>query len=278
MVKDEDHFELVIEAEKTERNYWIDLWRYRELFYFLAWRDVLVRYKQTVIGVAWSVIRPLLSMFVFTVVFGKLAKMPSENAPYPILVYAALLPWTFFSASLSECSESMVRHANMVSKIYFPRLVLPASSVILGLMDFFISFGILGVLMLWYDFTPTWHILTLPLFLSLAFLASFGAGLWFSALNAKYRDVRYLVPFVTQFGMYISPVGFSSTIIPEKWKLVYSINPMVGVIDGFRWAILGGKVVLYMPGFILSVILSVIILIGGLLYFRKAERTFADII
>jgi lipopolysaccharide transport system permease protein len=270
--------ELVIEAGKTEGQYWKDIWRYRELFYFLSWRDILVRYKQTVIGIAWSLIRPVLTMIVFTVVFGKLAKLPSEGVPYPILVYTALLPWQFFSNSLSESSNSLITNSNLLSKIYFPRLILPTSSVIVGVVDFLISFVILIGLMIWFHFVPQWRILALPFFLALALVTSLGFGLWLAALNVKYRDFRYIVPFIVQFGLYISPVGFSSTIVPEKWRLLYSINPMVGVIDGFRWAILGQSIKLYWPGFILSVILTIIIFLSGLRYFRNTERVFADVI
>jgi lipopolysaccharide transport system permease protein len=270
--------ELIIEAGKTERHYWKDLWRYRELFYFLAWRDILVRYKQTAIGVVWSVLRPFLTMIVFTVVFGKLAKLPSEGVPYPILVYAAMLPWQFFANSLSESAMSLVGNANLISKVYFPRLVIPASAVIVSLVDFFISFSILILLMIWYAFMPSWRLLTLPLFIVLAFAASFGFGLWITSLNVKYRDFRYIIPFIVQFGLYVSPVGFSTTIIPDKWRLLYSLNPMVGVIDGFRWAILGGQSQLYVPGFVLSNLLVLVILVSGVWYFRKTERTFADII
>ena len=270
--------ELIIEAGRTERHYWKDLWRYRELFYFLSWRDILVRYKQTAIGVAWSVIRPLLTMIVFTVVFGKLAKLPSEGVPYPILVYAAMLPWQFFANALSESSGSLVGNANLISKVYFPRLVIPASAIIVSFVDFIISFGIMIVLMVWYSFLPSWRMITLPLFIILAFAASFGFGLWITSLNVKYRDFRYVIPFIVQFGLYISPVGFSSSIIPERWRLLYSVNPMVGVIDGFRWAMLGGESRLYWPGFLLSVALVIFVLVTGIRYFRKTERTFADII
>lgn len=270
--------ELVIEAGKTEGQYWKDIWRYRELFYFLSWRDILVRYKQTVIGFAWSLIRPLLTMIVFTIVFGKLAKLASEGVPYPILVYTALLPWQFFSNSLSESSNSLITNSNLLSKIYFPRLILPTSSVIVGIVDFLISFIILIGLMVWFQFVPQWRILALPLFLALALVTSLGFGLWLAALNVKYRDFRYIVPFIVQFGLYISPVGFSSAIVPEKWRLLYSINPMVGVIDGFRWAILGESIKLYWPGFILSFVLTCVIFLSGLRYFRNTERVFADVI
>lgn len=271
-------FDIIIEPGKGAKQYWRDLWRYRELFYFLSWRDILVRYKQTVIGVAWSVIRPLLTMLVFTVVFGKLAKMPSGGAPYPILVYAAMLPWQFFANSLSECSNSLIANSNMLTKIYFPRLIVPTSAVIVSLVDFLISFVILAGLMVWYRFLPDWRIVTLPFFLLLALLAALGFGLWLAALNVKYRDFRYVVPFIVQFGLYISPVGFSSSVVPDKWRLLYSLNPMVGVIDGFRWAILGKGMQLYIPGFLLSVALTLLVFIFGLRYFRKTERSFADVI
>jgi lipopolysaccharide transport system permease protein len=270
--------EIIIEPGKGIKQYWRDLWQYRELLYFLSWRDVLVRYKQTVIGIAWSVIRPLLTMIVFTIIFGKLAKLPSEGVPYPILVYAAMLPWQFFANSLSESSNSLIGNANLISKVYFPRLVVPISSVIVSLVDFFISISILAILMAWYKFIPGWHILIMPLFLLLALLVSLGFGLLFASLNVKYRDFRYIVPFVVQFGLYISPVGFSSSIVPEKWRIFYSLNPMVGVIDGFRWAVLGGGSKLYLPGLALSIALTTGIFLFGLFYFRKTERFFADVI
>jgi lipopolysaccharide transport system permease protein len=270
--------ELIIEAGRTEQQYWKDLWRYRELFYFLAWRDILVRYKQTVIGIAWALIRPFLTMLVFTVVFGQLAKLPSPGAPYPILVFSAMLPWQFFANSLSECSNSLIGNANLISKVYFPRLIVPTSAVVVSFVDFMISGMILLALMAWYNFIPSWRILTLPVFIGIAFAASMGAGLWLASLNVKYRDFRYIVPFIVQFGLYISPVGFSSSIVPEKWRLLYSLNPIVGVIDGFRWAILGGESKLYLPGFFLSLGLVFLIFFTGIWYFRKTERTFADVI
>jgi lipopolysaccharide transport system permease protein len=270
--------ELIIEVGRTEKQYWQDLWRYRELFYFLAWRDILVRYKQTAIGIVWALIRPFLTMVVFTVVFGQLAKLPSEGAPYPILVFSAMLPWQFFSNSLSECSNSLISNANLLSKVYFPRLVVPTSAVVVSFVDFMISGIILLALMAWYNFVPSWRILTLPFFIGVAFAASMGAGLWLASLNVQYRDFRFIVPFIVQFGLYISPVGFSSSIVPEKWRFIYSLNPMVGVIDGFRWAILGGNSQLYLPGFILSMVLVFLLLVSGIWYFRKMERTFADVI
>lgn len=277
-MKNSDQTEIIIEAGRSEVQYWRDLYRYRELFYFLSWRDILVRYKQTVIGVAWAVLRPFLTMVVFTIVFGKLAKLPSGGAPYPILVFSAILPWQLFANSLSEASSSLINNANLISKIYFPRLIIPVSSVITSFVDFLISGAILVLLMIWYQFSPGWRIFALPFFIFVAFAASMGCGLWLTALNVKYRDFRYIVPFIVQFGLFISPVGFSSSIVPGKWRLLYSVNPMVGVIDGFRWAVIGGETSIYWPGFLLSLSLVVILLVSGIRYFRKTEKTFADII
>lgn len=269
---------LIIEAGRTERHYWKDLWRYRELFYFLAWRDILVRYKQTAIGVLWSVLRPFLTMVVFTLVFSKLAKLPSDNVPYPILIFAALLPWQFFSNAFTEAGNSLISNTNMISKVYFPRLIIPTSAVIVSFVDFLISGAIMVGLMAWYGYLPDWRILTLPFFILLAFAFAMGAGLWIAALNVEYRDFRYIIPFVVQFGLYISPVGFSSAIVPDTWRLLYSLNPMVGVIDGFRWAILGGTTPMYWPGFLLSLTLVVMVFITGIFYFRRTEKSFADVI
>jgi lipopolysaccharide transport system permease protein len=271
-------FNLIIESGRSFRHYWRDLLVYRELLYFLAWRDILVRYKQTVIGVAWSVIRPFLTMIVFTVIFGKIAKLPSDGVPYPILVYAAMLPWQFFANALQESSNSLINNAHLLTKVYFPRLVLPLSAVVVSLVDFLISMVILFALMLWYQFWPDWKIITLPLFLLFALFAALGAGLWLSALNVKYRDFRHIIPFIIQFGLYISPVGFSSNIIPERWRLLFSANPMVGVIDGFRWAILGESTQIFWPGFFLSVGITLLFCIMGIRYFRRTESSFADII
>jgi len=268
---------LIIEAGRTERRYWADLWRYRELFYFLAWRDLLVRYKQTVIGVAWAVIRPVLTMIVFTIIFSRVAKLPSEGIPYPLFVFAAMLPWQFFANALTESSASLVTNEKLISKVYFPRLVVPASSVIASLVDFLVAFAILVGLMVWFQFIPTWRILTLPAFVLLAFVAALGPGLLITALNVQYRDFRYVIPFIVQFGLYISPVGFSTSVIPEKWRLLYSLNPMVGVIDGFRWSICGTSS-LHWPGFLISSSVAGLLLWMGLAYFRRMERTFADII
>lgn len=271
--------ELIIRSGQIEIQYWRDLWRYRELFYFLAWRDILVRYKQSLIGIAWALIRPFLSMVVFSVIFGRLAQLPSDgNVPYPILVFAAILPWQFFSSALTGCSTSLVSNANLISKVYFPRLIIPTSAVIVSFVDFLVSGIILLGLMAFYDFVPSIQILTLPIFIVIAFATAIGTGLWLSALNVKYRDFKHLVPFIVQFGLYISPVGFSSNVIPEQWRLIYSLNPMVGVIDGFRWAILGNNTKVYLPGFIISILLVSTILLSGVLYFRKMERTFADTI
>ncbi|WP_310484796.1 ABC transporter permease [Chamaesiphon sp. VAR_48_metabat_403] len=270
--------ELIIEAGRAERQYWQDIWRYRELFYFLAWRDILVRYKQTAIGIAWALIRPFITMVVFTVVFGNLAKLPSEGVPYPILVFSAMLPWQFFANALSECSNSLIGNANLISKVYFPRLIVPVSAIVVSFVDFMISGIILLGLIAWYNYVPSWRILMLPVFIAIAFAASIGAGLLFASLNVKYRDFRFIVPFITQIGLYISPVGFSSSIVPEQYRLLYSLNPMVGVIDGFRWSILGGDAKLYLPGLALSLGLILILLIVGIIYFRKMERTFADVI
>jgi lipopolysaccharide transport system permease protein len=271
--------ELVIEPGRTEKNYWRDLWRYRELFYFLAWRDILVRYKQTVIGIAWAVIRPFLTMVVFTIVFSRIAKLPAPNSvPYSLLVMAAMLPWQFFSTALSESSNSLIGNANLISKVYFPRLVVPAGAVITSFVDFLITLGMMAALMLWYGFLPDWHLLLSPLFILLAFGCAFGAGLWLCALNVEYRDFRYIVPFIVQFGLYISPVGFSSAIVPEKWKLLYALNPMVGVIDGFRWSLLRGQVPLSLSSLLSSISITLALCVTGVWYFRRTEKTFADVI
>jgi len=270
---------LIIEPGLADRTYWRDLWRYRELFYVLAWRDLSVRYKQTIIGLAWALLRPFLTMVVFTVVFGKLAKLPTEGAaPYALMVFAGLLPWQFFSTALSESSNSLIGNANLISKVYFPRLIVPAAAVVVSFVDFLIGFAILLGLLLWYQFLPGWQILTLPLFVVMAFLASLGPGLWITALNVKYRDFRYIIPFIVQIGLYLSPVGFSSTVVPDAWRLLYSLNPVVGVIDGFRWAILGGASTLYMPGFLLSWGLIIFFLWLGIRQFRGMEKSFADLI
>jgi lipopolysaccharide transport system permease protein len=271
--------ETIIEVGRAERHYWRELWHYRELFRVLAWRDVAVRYKQTVIGAAWAVIRPFLTMVVFTVIFGKLANLPSDGAtPYAIMVFAGLLPWTFFSSELTDAANSVVGGANLISKVYFPRLILPIATVGVAFVDFTINFAILVVLMIWYRFVPSWQIVLLPLFVVLAVLASLGPGLWLTALNVKYRDVRFVIPFLVQFGLYASPVGYSSSIVPEQWRLLYSLNPMVGVIDGFRWCLLGGQSQIYPLGFLLSIGITAFCLWLGIRQFRKMEKGFADLV
>ena len=271
-------FDLIIEPNRTTGAFFRELLRYRELFYFLAWRDILVRYKQTVIGVAWSVIRPLLTMLVFTVVFGRLAKLPSEGVPYPILVFSAMLPWQYFANAMQESANSLIAESRLISKVYFPRLIVPTSSVIVSAVDFLISLALLGLLMLWYGFAPSPGILLMPFFFLLATLSALGVGYWLSALNVKYRDFRYIVPFLVQFGLYVSPVGFSSSVVPGRWRLLYSLNPMVGVIDGFRWCIQGTASSLYLPGFLISTLVSVLAFVSGIWFFRRTERFFADFI
>ncbi len=270
---------LVLEAGRAERNYWRDLWHYRELFAMLAWRDVSVRYKQTVIGIAWAVIRPFLTMVVFTIIFGNLAKLPSDGAvPYPVLVFAGMLPWFLFSSILSDASNSIVTNSNLISKVYFPRLIVPSAAGIVALVDFAINIVILIAIMAWYGFMPNWQIVFLPFFVVLALLASLGPALFITALNVKYRDFRFVIPFVVQFGLYVSPVGFSSALVPDTWRFWYSLNPVVGVIDGFRWCLLGGESQLYMPGFLVSLAVVSAMLWLGVRYFRKTEKTFADLI
>jgi lipopolysaccharide transport system permease protein len=279
MKETQEDFDLIIEPGKSEKNYWFDLWRYKELFYTLAWRDIKVRYKQTVIGIAWSIVRPLLTMLVFTFVFGRIAKMSTnDNIPYTIIVFSGLLPWQFFSNSLAECSNSLIGNSNLISKVYFPRLIVPASSIITSFVDFVISFFILLILFIYYKFIPSWHIIFMPFFILLSFLASFGVGLLLSTLSVKFRDFRYIVPFILQLGLYVSPVGFSSSVIPNKWKLVYSFNPMVGIIDGFRWCIIGDQHQIYIPSFIISLIMIAVIIWYSIKYFRKTEKGFADFI
>lgn len=276
-------YELILEPGSVEKHYWLDLWRFRELFYILAWRDLAVRYKQTLIGAAWAIIQPLLTMLVMTVVFGRVAGLPTEGgAPYPILVLAATLPWMFFSTSLSSASQSLVGNAQLISKVYFPRAIIPTSSVIVSFADFLISFAIMIVMMAWYGFWPDWHIAMLPVFILLALLAAIGPGLFITALNVKYRDFRYVIPFIVQFGLYVSPVGYSSSVIRQRFGdtafKLYSLNPMVGVIDGFRWAILRGESRIYWPGFIISVCVGFVFLFLGIWYFRRTEKSFADVI
>jgi lipopolysaccharide transport system permease protein len=270
---------LVLEPGRTELHYWRDLWQYRELFRVLAWRDIAVRYKQTVIGLAWALIRPFLTMIVFTVIFGKLANLPSDGyAPYALMVFAGMLPWNFFSTALADASNSLIGNSNLISKVYFPRLIVPIAAVMVAFVDFMISFAIMVGLMIWYQFLPGWQILLLPVFAMLAFLTSLGVGVWITALNVKYRDFRYIIPFIVQIGLYVSPVGFSSSIVPDGWRLLYSLNPMVGVIDGFRWCLLGGESHVYLPSIGLSVAVTAGFLWLGIRLFRKMESSFADLI
>lgn len=270
---------LVLEPGRADKHYWMDLWRFRELFIILAWRDLSVRYKQTIIGVLWAVIRPFLTMVVFTAVFGGLAGLPSEgDAPYALMVFAGLLPWTLFANSLSEASNSLVYNANLISKVYFPRLIVPSAAMVTALVDFLISLAILAGLMVFYRYAPGPQILLLPVFTLLALLAALGPSLWMTALNVKYRDFRYTIPFIVQFGLYVSPVGFSSQAIPERWRALYGLNPMVGVIEGFRWCILGGEAPLFGTSFIVSLVVVAFFLWFGISQFRKMEKSFADLI
>lgn len=269
---------LILEAGATDRRYWKDVFGYRDLFIMLVRRDVSVRYKQTIIGILWAVLRPLLTMLVFSFIFGRVARMPSEGLPYALIVFSAMVPWFFFSSSVSESSASLVANSNLLSKVYFPRILLPASTVAVAAVDFIISMILLIFVMTFYGFVPTWRILTVPLFLSIALAAALGVGLWVSTLNARYRDFQFVVPFLLQFGLYLSPVGFLSTVVPEEWALVYGLNPMVGVIDGFRWAILGGQLQLRIDVLSLAVIVAFTMLVSGIIFFRRFERGIADVI
>ena len=280
---DEEQFDLLIEAGRTEKHYWADLWRYRELFFILAWRDVMVRYKQTVAGAAWAVLQPLLTMIIMTIIFSRVAGLPSEGtAPYALMVFAAMLPWQLFANGLSSASQSVINNSNLISKIYFPRLIIPSSSIVVSLIDFLVSLGILAGMMAWYQVWPTWRLLTLPLWLIMAIIASLGPGLITTALLVRYRDFRFIIPFIVQFGLFVSPVAYSGAVIRaklgERWSMLYSLNPLAGVIDGFRWAVLGGESPLHWPSLALSVFLTLFLLFLGIYYFRKTERLFADVI
>lgn len=270
---------IIIENGRQERNYWGDIWRYRELFYVLAWRDVAVRYKQTVIGAAWAIIRPFLTMLVFTVIFSRIAKLPTDGVtPYALMVYVGTLPWTFFSTGLTDASNSMIGNSNLISKIYFPRLIVPIAAVVVAFADFLIALALLVGLMVWYRFMPSWHIVFFPVFVAAGIAATVGPSLWITALNVKYRDFRIIVPFIVQLGLYISPVGFSSSIVPEKWRLLYSLNPVVGVIDGFRWTLLGSDSQIYLPGMAVSFAVILLFMWFGVRQFRATEKSFADLI
>ncbi len=268
---------LVIEPGMAAKHYWRDLWHYRELVYFLAWRDTVVRYKQTVIGVAWALIRPALTMLVF-VGFRRLVGLPSGSVPDPILVFAAVLPWQFFSGGLSESSGSLIGNANLISKIYFPRLLIPFAAVATTLIDFAITLGLLLALMLWYRFMPGWQIAALPFFVLLTFGLALGFGLLFAALNVEYRDFRYIVPFIVQFGLFVSPIAFSTADVPEKWRSLYALNPLVGIIDGFRWSLLGGRAALDVAAVGISIGVTAAVIVVGIWYFRRMESSFADLI
>ena len=272
-------YTLIIEQGRTEKNYYKDLWRYRELFYILSWRDVKVKYKQATLGVLWAILRPLLTMIIFTYVFGRIAGLKTDgNAPYAIMVFCGMLPWNFFSTALSEAANSLISNQNLIGKVYFPRLIIPSSSIITALIDFFITFIILIALFIWYQFVPDWKIVLLPLFIILAFFASFGPGLWLTALNVKYRDFRFIVPFIVQFGLYVSPVGMtSSAVVPEKYRLLYALNPVVGVIDGFRWCIIPNSE-MHWDSFMVSFAVIVFFSYWGIRTFRKMEKSFADIV
>jgi lipopolysaccharide transport system permease protein len=270
---------IIIEPNRRESHYWLELWQYRELFRVLAWRDLSIRYKQTAIGVVWALIRPLLTMVVFTFIFGHIARLPSDGStPYALMVLAGMLPWTFFSTGLAEAANSLIVDTNLISKVYFPRLIVPTATIVTAFVDFLISFTILIALMVWYQFPPTWRILLLPVFMVAAFLTTMGPALWITALNVRYRDFRYVIPFIVQFGLYVSPVGFSSSVIPEQWRLLYSLNPMAGVIDGFRWCILGGQSHLNLSNLIVGTGVTVFFLWLGIRQFRKTEKSFADLI
>ena len=273
----------ILEAGRAEKNYWRDLWRYRELFQVLAWRDLSVRYKQTVIGIAWAVVRPVLTMLVFTFVFGTVANLKSHGtAPYALMVFAGLLPWQFFSTALTDSSNSLTTNANLISKVYFPRLIVPTATIVVAFVDFAISFVLLLGMMIIYQFVPPWQIIFIPVFVALCFLTSLGPGLWITSLNVKYRDFRYVIPFIIQFGLYLTPVGFTKDVIlakiPENLHFVYNMNPMVGVIDGFRWCILGGPPPFLEPAFLIGIGVTIFMLWLGIRQFRKMEKTFADLI
>lgn len=271
--------EIVIAPGAIERHYWRELWRYRELFQVLAWRDVAIRYKQTAIGVVWAIVRPLVAVIVFTLIFSRLARLPSAgDAPYAVMVLAGVLPWTFFSVALSDASNSLVVNANLIGKTYFPRLIVPAAAILAASVDFAVGLVILAAMMLWFGVPPGWPIVFLPVAALAAILAALGPSLWITAVNVRYRDFRYVVPFLVQFGLYISPVGFNSAVVPERWRLLYSLNPMVGVIDAFRWCILGGRSALYWPGLVISAVMIALGLWLGLRQFRKLEKSLADLL
>ena len=269
--------ELVIEAGRESRHYWADVWRYRELLGFLAWRDIKVRYKQAALGAAWALIQPIITTVIFTVLFGRLAKMPDGGVPYPLLVLAGLLPWQLFSAALSGSSGSLVSNANLISKVYFPRLIVPLSALGVALIDFLIVLALFVVVALWFGFTPTWHWLALPVFVLLALAAALGAGLWLTALTVKYRDFRFIVPFLLQIGIFVSPVGFRTDFYPT-WQPLLALNPLTGVINGFRWSLLNGNQAIALGPLFTGLFITATLVATGLWYFRRTERGFADVI
>jgi lipopolysaccharide transport system permease protein len=269
---------VIIEAGRSNAHYWRDLWRYRELLYFIARRDIAVRYKQTVLGIAWAVLRPLAAMVVFTLIFGRIAKLPSDGAPYSLLVFTGMVPWFFFAAALSESSNSLLANANLLTKVYFPRLLVPVAALGAPLVDLLVGIVLLVLLMLWLGYPPNLRMFALPAFMLLAYCAALGLGLWFAALNIQYRDFQFVVPFLIQFGLFASPIGYSSKLIPEQWRLLFSLNPMVSVIDGFRWALLGEPFSFHLDALFFSGLLTAIVLAGGLWFFRRTERALADVI
>jgi lipopolysaccharide transport system permease protein len=270
---------IIITPQKSVQSFWRELWDYRDLFYFLAWRDFKVRYKQTMLGVVWAVIRPLITMLIFSILFGRIAKLPSEGgAPYQVMVFSAMLPWYFFSSTMQDSSQSLVMNANMITKIYFPRLIIPISTLFVTTVDFLISLVIFFLMMVWLQFLPTIKVVWLPLFFLQAAVTSVGMGLWLSALCVSYRDFRHIVPFMLQIGLYVSPVAFSSSLIPTQWQPLYALNPMVGVIDGFRWCFLNDTVTLEWHNFGISLASGLLLFISGLWFFQRVERNFADVI
>lgn len=271
--------EVVLEAGRTERNYWRDLWRYRELFQILAWRDFAVRYRQTFVGVAWAGLRPILTMIVLTVIFNRIAGLTSEGkAPYALMVMAGMLPWIFFSTGLADASNSLLTNTNLLTKVYFPRLILPAATILVSVVDFVIQLVLLAAMMVWYGYAPDWRILTLPLLMVMAFLAALGPALWITAISVRYRDFRFVTPFLVQFGLYVTPVGFAFSKIPAEWQTLYALNPMVGVVNAFRWAILGGDTPFYGTSVAISAGMIAVMLWIGLRQFRRLENSFADLI
>ena len=270
--------ETVIGSTRSTLTYWHDCWKFRELLVILVWRDLLVRYKQTIFGITWAIMRPFITMVVFTVIFGRIANLPSGNVPYPLLVFAGLLPWYYFATTFADAGNSSVGNAQLVSKVYFPRIIVPLSTILVGLVDFGFAFLVLIALAFWYQYVPGWQIVFLPLLILLMCAFTFAAGIWIAALNVRYRDFRFLIPFAVQLGTYVSPVGFSSSVVPERWQWLYSLNPMVGIIDGFRWCLLGGAAPFNAQALLMSVFFTLLLLVPGIWFFRRSENRFADVI